>query len=115
MFAVMAGGRSSTFDDVPAHVGRLRNRRRDGSGNCHDAAPGSTQVSVRSRRSPQSADARLVGDGAREGEGGGAGRHGLLLRAGGAEARPGSEEHPVRGGPVQDVEGRQVSFGRGDA
>ena len=52
-----------------------------------------------------------VSDGVREGEGGGVSGHGLLLRPGGAEAQPSSEEQTLCGGPVQDVEGRRVSFG----
>lgn len=54
--------------------------------------------------------ALLVSDGLREGASGGVSGHGLLLRAGGAEAQSGSEEHSLRGGSVQDVERGQVSF-----
>lgn len=52
----------------------------------------------------------LLSDGVRKGESGGVSGHGLLLRASGAEAQSSSEEHSLRGGPVQDVERRRVSF-----
>lgn len=49
-------------------------------------------------------------DGLRERESGGVSGHGLFLRAGGAASESCSEKHSLRGGSVQDVERRRVSF-----